>query len=291
MAVRIIVDSASDFRREDAENKNIEILPLKVFFGEEEYEDGVTITHDEFFTRLIESDVLPTTSQLTPYSFQKKFREVQEAGDTAVVITLSSRLSGCYQSACLAAEDYEDCIYVVDSLNACVGEQILAVYAWELREQRMTAAQIARQLEARKKDIVLVALIDTLEYLKKGGRISAAAAAAGSLLSIKPVIALINGEVAMIGKARGSKAANNKLKECIDNAGGVNFDMPYCLAYSGISRHMLDKYIEDSRAIYQDHISDMPVCSIGSVIGTHVGPGAIGVAFFGRNGDGGTILR
>ncbi|MEY8427311.1 DegV family protein [Lachnospiraceae bacterium 46-15] len=107
---------------------DIDVLPLKTMFGDEEFLDGVTLNHQEFFEKLIETGIMPTTSQLTPYEYEEKFREIKEAGDTAVCITISSKLSGCYQSACVAAEDYEDCITVVDSQNVSLGEQILVEY-------------------------------------------------------------------------------------------------------------------------------------------------------------------
>lgn len=280
MGVRIIVDSACDILQDEAREKELQILPLRTAFGETEYRDGYDLTHETFFEKLIESDVLPTTSQIAPYEYEKAFEQVREAGDTAVCITLSSGLSGCCQSARIAAADYADCVWVVDSENASLGQQILVYYAVSLRDAGKSAQEIAELLDEKKKNIRLIALLDTLEYLKKGGRISSAVALAGSLLSIKPVIALQDGAVAMLGKARGSKNGNNMLNKLIQESGGVDFSMPYTLAYSGLSDHLLRKYVSDSEALWKGAVETLPVTTIGSAIGTHIGPGAIGAAFF-----------
>lgn len=280
MSVRIICDSASDITKEMAQKWNVTVLPIKVIFGQEEYLDGVTMSHEEFFEKLIETDELPTTSQISPYDYEKVFKETVEAGDTAVCITLSSKLSGCNQSAHIAAEDYSDQILVVDSENVCIGEQILIELAVKLRDEGKTAQEIVEILNREKKNIRLIALLDTLEYLKKGGRISSAVAFAGTLLSIKPVIAVENGEVTMLGKARGSKNGSNMLISLVEKEGGINFNKPYNVAYSGLSDKLLQKYIADSAKLYEGKTDSLPICTIGSTIGTHVGPGAIAAAFF-----------
>ncbi len=283
MAVKIIVDSASDILPEEASKLDIVHIPMTVYFGETEYRDAVTLSHREFYEKLIESDVLPTTCQIPPSVFEAVFEDVAAAGDTAVVITISSKLSGTYQSACIAAEEYRDRVVVVDSENAALGERILVERAVACRDQGMTAEEIKEVLDAEKSSIRLMALVDTLEYLKKGGRISAAVAFAGGLLAIKPVIAIEHGEVAVIGKARGSKQGNNLLRELVQKGGGIDFDKPFCLAYSGLDEAMLSKYIEDSKELWQDHAGELPIVTVGCTIGTHVGPGAIAVAFFEKN--------
>lgn len=280
MSVRIICDSASDITKEMAQQWDVTVLPITVIFGEETYLDGVTMSHEEFFEKLIETDELPTTSQISPYDYEKVFKEIAEAGDTAVCITLSSKLSGCNQSAHIAVEGYSEQVFIVDSENVCIGEQILVEMAVKLRDEGKTAQEIVEILNKEKKNIRLIALLDTLEYLKKGGRISSAVALAGTLLSIKPVIAVENGEVTMVGKARGSKNSNNMLINLVEKEGGINFNKPYSLAYSGLSDKLLQKYIVDSERLYEGKANQLPVCTIGSTIGTHVGPGAIAAAFF-----------
>lgn len=282
MGVQIIVDSASDILASEAQEFGLIHIPMVIQFGEKEYIDGATINHKEFYEKLIESDTLPTTSQVSPAVFESVFEKVTAAGDTAVVIVLSSKLSGTYQSAVIAAEEYGDKVFVVDSENACIGERIIALRALELRSAGLSAREIAAALDEEKHHVRLLAVLDTLEYLKKGGRISAATALAGSLLAIKPVISVIDGEVALIGKARGSKNSNNLLRELIAKSGGINFDKPYSLAYSGLTDILLQKYIEDSSELLEGRTQNLPITTVGCIIGTHVGPGAIAVAFFDR---------
>lgn len=278
MSVQIITDSASDITQAEAAARGIRVLPLRTIFDGQEFLDGVTMDNRQFFQRLVESDTLPTTSQMTPYEYEQAFRAAVDAGDEALCVTLSSKLSGCCQSARIAAEEVP--AVVVDSENVCIGQRILVELAVRLRDQGLTAAQIAETLEREKKNIRLIALLDTLEYLKKGGRISPAVALAGSLLSIKPVIAIEHGEVAILGKARGSKNGSNMLTELVRKCGGINFEKPYCLAYSGLSDALLQKYIADSAPLYAGHTERLPISAIGSTIGTHAGPGAIAAAFF-----------
>ncbi len=277
MKTRIIVDSTADLVPEVKQRAHI--VPLTVCFGEEEYIDGVTIDHKTFYEKLVESDVLPTTSQATPDAFIKEFEKAKEAGEAAVVITLASKFSGTYQSAMIAAADYEN-IYVVDSTSAAMGSGILVELAFRLLDSGMSAQGIANALEEEKHKIVVVALVDTLEYLKKGGRISKAVAFAGGMLNIKPVLSVVGGNINMLGKARGSKMGNNLLVQEIDKAGGIDFTKPVLLGYSGISNALLLNYIEDSRHIWEGNLDEVRYTSVGSVIGTHAGPGAVVVAFF-----------
>ena len=277
MKTRIIVDSTADLMPEF--KSRVHTVPLTVRFGDQEYIDGVTIDHKAFYEKLIESDVLPTTSQATPDAFIKEFEKAKEAGEAAVVITLASKFSGTYQSAIIAADDYEN-IYVVDSGSAAMGSGILVELAFKLLDKGKNAEEIAAILEEEKKKIIIVALVDTLEYLKKGGRISKAVAFAGGVLNIKPVLSVIDGEINMLGKARGSKMGNNLLVEEINKAGGIDFGKPVLLGYSGISDALLLKYIEDSRHIWEGNLNEVRYTTVGSVIGTHAGPGAVVVAFF-----------
>lgn len=279
MSVRIMIDSASDISQAEAAVLGIDVLPLKTIFGQEEYLDGVTIDHTTFYNKLIEGDVLPTTSQLSPFDFEEKFREAVARGEEVLCITVSSKLSGCYQSANIAAEEFGDQIIVVDSLNVTIGQRILAQLAIKLRDEGKNAREIAAVLNEQKHRIRVIALVDTLEYLKKGGRVSPAVAMAGTLLGIKPVIAILNGEIAILGKARGSKNGHNMLRELAEKH-GIDFDMPFALAYSGLDDTLLRKYIADSASLYADRTTDLPIYTIGSTIGTHAGPGAVAVAFF-----------
>ena len=276
--IRIITDSASDVvgnKRED-----LRVLPVSITFGEEEFQDGINLTHQMFYEKLIECDELPVTSQVPPFAFEEAFREAMETGNQVIAITLSSKLSGTWQSACIAAEGFGGKVRVVDSENASIGQHALVEYALRLKDAGLGLEEIVEKLEADKKRIRLIALLDTLEYLKKGGRISKAAAMAGSLLSIKPVIAIQRGEVAILGKARGSKQGNNLLAEQIRQTGGIDFGKPFVLGYTGLSDAMLRKYIKDHESFWKSSVDALETSSVGGTIGTHIGPGAIGVAFF-----------
>ena len=281
MSVRIIVDSTTDLT--PALKARLTAVPLTVHFGDEEYIDGITIDHKTFYEKLIESDVLPTTSQATPDAFGRVFEEIVSAGDTAVVLTISSVLSGTCQSAVIAAADYPGRIFVVDSRTASIGAGILAELALQLADSGLSAGEIAAQLEEAREKVCVVAMLDTLEYLKKGGRISKTVAFAGSLLAIKPVVALKQGEIVLLGKARGSRQGNNLLVQEIGNAGGVDFSRPVLLGYTGLSDLLLQKYMEDSRELWADRTESLRFTPIGSVIGTHAGPGAVAAAFFRQN--------
>ncbi len=282
MKIRIITDSAADLPRPC--RPEVTVLPMAVTFGEEQFLDGVDLTHRQFYEKLIEGDALPTTSQINPAQFEEAFRQAVDAGENVVAILLSSKLSGTCQSARIAAEEFPSRVFVVDSENATIGEQILVLRALSLADQGLDAAAVAKRLEAEKQDIRLVALLDTLEYLKRGGRISPSVALVGGLLSVKPVVAVEHGEVVMLGKARGSKNGNNLLVQEIRKTSGVDFDRPYLLGYTGLEDSLLQKYIADSAALWTEHTDALPVGTIGGTIGTHVGPGAVAVAFFQQSG-------
>ena len=168
--VRIVTDSTADFT--PLVRQRITVVPLTIHFGNTEYVDGVTISHKQFYEKLVESDVLPTTSQATPEDFAKVFRQAEANDEELVVITISSRLSGTCQSAMIAAADFPGRIFVVDSQSVAIGSGILAEYALRLLDMGMDAAAIAAELEKKKEDVRIIAMLDTLEYLKKGGRIS-----------------------------------------------------------------------------------------------------------------------
>ena len=278
MKVRIMTDSTVDLTP-DLKSR-LTIIPLTIHFGNVEYVDGVTINHYQFYEKLVESDVMPTTSQASPDAFHQAFSRAVEAGEDVVVLTVASGLSGTCQSALIAAADFPGRVFVVDTQSVSIGAGILTQRALELADNGMGAADIAARLKIEREDIHVMALLDTLEYLKRGGRISRTAAIAGGLLSIKPVICIREGEIRMLGKARGSKQGNNLLVQQIEAAGGVDFDKPLMLGYTGMTDVLLCKYVQDSAALWQDHVTELPATVIGSVVGTHAGPGAIAVAFF-----------
>ena len=279
MSVKFVIDSASDILPAEAAELGVTVLPLTVTFGTDVYYDGVDLTHREFFEKLSQSATLPTTSQIPPAQFADCCEALVAEGHTVVIITVSSRLSGTYQSAAIAASDYPGQVFVVDSLSAAIGQRILLLRGLQLAAQGMDAREIVAALDEEKLNIRVMAMIDTLEYLKKGGRVSAATALAGTVLSIKPAIEIKDGLVAMAGKARGTRQGNVLLRELIAKYGGVNFSKPVALVYSGTSDELLQKFIAEGGELWQGR-TDLPVCSMGSAIGTHVGPGAYGIAFF-----------
>lgn len=278
--ITIITDSASDISQNN--NKGVTVLPMTITFGEENYEDGVSLTPDNFYMKLIESSALPKTSQVSPYAFGQAYENSLKSADYVIVITLSSKLSGTYQSACIAADDYDGRVFVIDSENVTVGEQILIDYALSLIDKGIEVNTIVSQLNTMKKRIRLVALLDTLEYLKKGGRISSGAAFLGNVLSIKPVIAIVDGEVSFLGKARGSKQGNNFLIQQVDTYGGIDYSLPVILGYTGCSTVLMDKYIKDSSSLWEGRMPVPDIIQVGATIGTHIGPGGIAVAFFSK---------
>ena len=280
MSVRIITDSASDMT--PAEHPALRVLPLSVTFGTDVYMDGVDIDHQRFYEMLVERDELPKTGQVNPYAFSQAIAEAREAGDEAVIITVGAKLSGTNQSARTAlAEAPGGDVFVVDSNNVTLGERVLVEYALRLVDEGRCAAQIAAAVEAVRDRVVVIGLLETLEYLVRGGRLSAAAGAVGTLLNVKPVVAAEDGLIVQLGKARGSKNGRNLLNQKVEKAGGVDFSMPLALGYTGLSDAVLKKYIEDSAALWAGHAeSELPIHTIGATIGTHVGPGAVAVAFF-----------
>lgn len=280
MSVRIITDSASDMS--PAEHPALRVLPLSVTFGTDVYMDGVDIDHQRFYEMLVERDELPKTGQVNPYAFSQEIAEAREAGDEAVIITVGAKLSGTNQSARTAlAEAPGGDVFVVDSNNVTLGERVLVEYALRLVDEGCGAAQIAAAVEAVRDRVVVIGLLETLEYLVRGGRLSAAAGAVGTLLNVKPVVAAEDGLIVQLGKARGSKNGRNLLNQKVEKAGGVDFSMPLALGYTGLSDAVLKKYIEDSVALWAGHTEgELPIHTIGATIGTHVGPGAVAVAFF-----------
>ena len=281
MAVKIMIDSASDISLSEAEKKGVIMIPMLITFGEEEFFDGVDLLPERFYEKLVESDELPKTSQINPFRFEEEFEKHTKNGDELVVITISSKLSGTYEGAKqVAAEKFAGKVFVVDSMNAAIGERLLCDYALRLVSKGKSGAEIKEELDKQKSRINVMAMLGTLEYLNKGGRISKTVAFAGELLSLKPVVAVVEGEVKLVGKALGSKKGNNLLNRLIAERGGIDFDMPYGVVWSGFSDATLKKYVQDSAAIWQADTDEVPAYIIGGTIGTHIGPGAVGVAFF-----------
>ena len=282
MSIRIIADSASDISQDLAAKWGITVLPLRVRFGEEEYLDGVTLSNRSFYEKLIETDVVPKTSQIPPFEYEKHFAEAVAAGDDVICFCLSSGVSGSYQSACIAAQDFADHVTVIDSRQFCISYYIIVERAVQLRDLGCPAVEIVSRISEELKDAHVIAVFNTLEYLRLGGRIGNAAAFAGNLISLKPVLTIEEGVVKVIGKARGSRNSSNLLVKGIQNLGGIDFDRPVALGYTGFSDEVLQKYVSDSKFLYEGYEDRLEYASVGATIGTYAGPGAIAVAFFAK---------
>ena len=275
--LRIVVDSTADMSEEL--KSQFTIVPLNVSFGDEHYVDGVTIDHAAFYQKLETCSDLPKTSQPSPDAFMRVYEEARQAGDTLLVLCVSSRLSGTYQSAMIAAQDYPETVLVVDTLHVANAVGILAEYALQLAHQGKSAQEIADAIIAERGNVQLYALVDTLEYLQKGGRLSKTAAFAGTLLSLKPIVNIRDGVLGTLAKARGMKQGQQMLaKEML--AADIDFDKPYLMAYSGLTDEKLQKFLQDNAAVFAKGIQDVRTVPLCPVVGTHAGPGAVVAAFF-----------
>lgn len=277
MGVRIITDSTSDISQEMAKDLGISIVPLKVIFGDKEYKEGIEISMEGFYEKLVTAEKLPTTSQPAPDDFLVHFNQAKEAGDSVVVIVIAGKLSGTCQSALIAKDmaDYSR-IYVVDSLNTITGLRLLVDHAIKLRDQGVEAAKIAETLESLKDRIVLLAAVDTLEYLHKGGRLSKSSAILGTLLKFKPIITLKEGAIGVVDKERGTNKAIARILEAIDEFGAIDKNYPVFFGYTA----------EDSKALLlvekvteKYSLTNAALFPVGCVVGTHVGPGACVITY------------
>lgn len=277
MAIRFIIDAACDLSAKQTDAMGVTLIPMTITFGSEEYKAGVDITNEEFYNKLVADKDLPTTSQPAPYAYECVYQQVKDAGDEAVVLCLSSALSGTYQSASIAADGFEDCVYVIDTRAVSVAQRLLLEYGMTLKEQGLSAKQIAAELERKKGDLCIYGAVDTLEYLIRGGRLSKAAGAVGSVLGIKPVLMIKDGSLIVAGKARGSKAAISMTHNFIDDI-GVDFSMPYALGYTGNDSSVITPFQNALDSNWNS--TEVPVYNVGSAVGTHAGPGLVLAAFF-----------
>ena len=276
MSVRIIVDSTCDLTPDLRER--VGVAHLTVHFGQTEYVDGIDLTGHDFYEKLAASKDLPYTSQATPFAFGELFEEAVTAGDEVVCVTVSAGLSGTCQSARIAAMDYPGKVFVVDSRNIAISSAILVEYALELAGKGKSAQAIAEELGAVSGKVRLLAVVDTLEYLQRGGRVSKTVAIAGGLLAIKPLIGIVDGKVAMLGKARGNKAANRLMNQEAEKL-GIDWTKPVMLGYTGLDDSLLNKYLAECPSFWPEGTRAMLV---SGVVGAHAGPGAVAVAFFAK---------
>jgi DegV family protein with EDD domain len=274
--IRIITDSTCDITFEEAKTLGIDIVPLTIHFGEEEYRDGIDITKEEFYEKLKKTDVLPTTSQASPLAFEEIFEKYTENGDEIVGIFISSELSGTLQSAMIAASNIDgDNIYLVDSRNVSLGTSVLIREAVRMRENGLSAEQIAKRCEYLAGRVRVVAAVESLKYLKMGGRLSNTSAFVGTLLHINPVISIVDGKVEVIGKCRGFKSATNMVLNYVKENAADKF---HTFVYGHAdSKAALEKFVERCEGETEGMLT--ATAEIGAVVGTHLGPGAVGVAY------------
>lgn len=277
--VRIITDSTCDLPQSFAKQMGIDILPLTVLFGDQGYLDGIEISTEEFYQKLAQNSNLPTTSQINPDGFEPLFKQYIDAGDEIVGIFLSSHLSGTCQSAHIAKQTIgSDDIHIIDSLTVSFGMALLIRHALSLRDQGKNAQEITDAILAMIPKTKLFAMVDTLKYLKMGGRLSTMQAVMGGMLGIKPIVAIEDGKVISFGKARGTNGAFEVLQQLLkqfppNKAYPISFG--HAQAPQGL-QNLMDFLAQDFE------LGEVETCEIGSVVGTHGGPGCIGFAYIAK---------
>ncbi|REE88618.1 DegV family protein with EDD domain [Paenibacillus taihuensis] len=274
-AVKIITDSTADVPKRVREQYGIEMVPLKVLFGEQSFLDGVTITNNEFYERLAKADMLPKTSQPSPTEFMEMYeRQLAQKPDQSIIsIHLASALSGTYQSAVLGSNLLETPgdITVIDSKSASYGCGMLVVKAAEMAAAGEPKERIVEKINDIIQDRKMYFLLDTLDYLQKGGRIGKAAALFGSILNIKPILSIDQeGVVTAVDKVRGTKKAMQRIVDLFKQDFG---DDPVEMTVGWTHKSELAKELA---ALAQTQLKVVTIrqTEIGSVIGTHAGPGA-----------------
>ncbi len=274
--VRIITDSTSDVSTEEQKQLDIHVVPLTVYFPDGSYQDGVDLSHEEFYEKLAAADKLPTTSQVNPETFAALFQAYVDAGDEVVGLFLSGELSGTCQSARIAADMVDsERVHILDSRNVTFSLGLLVKQAARLRDKGLSAREIAEHIESLTGRLRLVAVVDTLKYLKMGGRLSTASAVVGGILGINPLIALVDGKVEAIGKVRGRRAAFEFMAKYLQEH-PVDTEYPVAFGHSNAPALM-----EECRDYFAPLVGTdwLEYSSIGCIVGTHAGPGATGFAY------------
>ena len=277
MKVRIVTDSTADFTNEEISKYNIDVVPLNVMFGSDVYRDGVDITSDVFYGKLVEAKELPTTSQPAPGDFLTIFEKAKENNESVVAICISSEISGTFQQSAQLAKnmcEYEH-IHLVDSRQAAISLKILVLQAISMRDEGYNVEEIAKFIEENKERATILAYVDTLDYLVKGGRVPKTVGLAGNLLSVKPIITLTDGKVNAFSMARGKKSALQKLLT-LSSEMGIDETLPMLYAHTTPEKIG----IEAREFFVGNGYKSADVVTIGAAIGTHAGPGAVAIAFF-----------
>jgi len=279
VAIQIITDSTSDLSLTQQTELGVEVIPLSVRFGDKEYLDGVTLSKEQFFKMLAECSTLPTTSQVSPGKFTDVFRNHINKGDEIIGIFISSKLSGTYQSAVIAKEVLDsESIYLVDSKTATFGLALLVYEAVKMRSEGHSASEICSAIGQLSTRLKFYAAIDTLKYFKMGGRLSSSSAFLGTMLHIKPIITITDGLIVSFDKKKGLKQAIERIAQQIAEE---KPDDGYPMAFGDTDAPSLTQLLKDAVSAVVDVPSSETV-TIGSVVGTHAGPGCTGVAYIAR---------
>ena len=274
--VKILTDSSCDLSPARCEELGVEMLPITVNFGEESFRANIDITNDEFYAKLSQASELPKTAQISPAFFEKKFSEYKDSGAEVVCLFISSRMSGTLQSATVAKDILgAENIYLPDTLNVTFALGLLVEEAVKMRDRGLPGAEIARQVEELVPRVRLWALIDDLKYLKMGGRLSATSALVASILGICPIITLKDGLVEVVGKARGKKAAFKFMQGLVDKE-PISADYSVTVGHAAVPQTRDDFMEFMSGELKKREVHKL---DIGSIVGTHTGPGACGLAY------------
>ena len=276
--IKIICDSLSDVHKSYLEKYDIDVVPLTVILDGKEYRDSIDITPEEFYKRLREEDALPKTSQATYAQFKEVFDKYTKEGKTILYIAGSSAATGTCQSAIMAKNDTEGDIYIYDSYNLTFGAGFFVVRAAELLSEGKTIEEVFEELDKIKENYVMMFSVDTLEYLKKGGRISSTKAAVGSILNIKPILEVKDGLVSQVGQVRGKKNVVNKMMEYIKDRLGDDIDNSQIyIGYSDDEKEK-EKITEVAKEMFNPE--KIEYFLIGTCVGAHSGPGVSGILCF-----------
>lgn len=276
MAIRIIIDSASDYTKEEAEKEGLLFVPMGVSFGNTAYLDGVNLTKDAFYDLLVDQGGMPVSSQPSPQHLMEAFQTVVDDGDYGILLTMGSSLSGTYQTAKMIAEDYDGKIAVIDSETISVAERLLVRTAKQIAEEARTLEKAVETIQEKIRHLYLFGYMDQLEYLKRGGRISPAMNFMANLFSVKAIIYIYNNTFELYKRARGKQKGWMELANILREKEGIQRDS-VIYGYTGYT----DRYPKEFMRQYPDlAVPEERVFRIGSTIGTHAGLGALAVAFF-----------
>jgi DegV family protein with EDD domain len=276
MGVRLVTDSTADLPADVASTLDITVVPLTVFFGDESYLDGIELDNAAFYTKLAASKDLPRTSQPSPAAFEQAYRRLIDQGaDALLSVHLSSKLSGTYQSACTARTMLAEAgstvpLEIIDSLSISVGMSYAIQKAARLAREGKSLAEIKASVDDTLARTTILAVLDTLEYVRRGGRIGGASAMLGNMLSFKPIVSLKDGEVIAVERPRTRSKAYARIAQLLGESGPVE-----AVSIAQSNDEVGQQLAETVKKVYRGEI---PIYSLGAALGTHTGPGTAAIA-------------